>query len=429
MSSLLSQFPTLNKTVLTASNQSLKPKPASVKSSSKDVKPAAAVSKKAVKPKAASTATNSAIGAALSAKFGLSFGTIKSGVKRKAVDEPLETQQVVSSKVNQQVRVHDSDDDDDDDVSENNDFDDDLDLAALSKTPGFELDLDDDDDIELEKLLQAKPISSAPSSTLVSATRKNAAAKKGKIASVKAVNSAAAVVVFNDANVGKRDPSLGGAREWRTFMASDVSKLTAEPKPKPPMSAEDEELEKKDDENDRELLDLIRSSKLIEDFTASELTGRERRSYLEKKMIDLGAKKAPNAKAPFPMRLGMIRAEGERAAKRVQTAKDMGLYHSSLKTQILAGDDKERAMKLSKKGSGSSKKGGDLKALDGGVGRFRNGTLHIGKGAADVVSQMGGGKKGRGRMIGMGIKITGVSAGGGGKGGAKKGGKKFKKKR
>ncbi|KAI8829913.1 hypothetical protein BJ741DRAFT_370299 [Chytriomyces cf. hyalinus JEL632] len=425
MSSLLSQFPTLNKTVLTASNQSLKPKLASAKSSSKDVKPTPAVSKhaKTGKPKTASTTTNSAIGAALSAKFGLSFGNIKSGVKRKAVDEPGATEQVVSSKVDRKVRESD-----DDDVSENNDFDDDLDLAALSKTPGFELDLDDEDDIELEKLLQAKPISSAPSSISVSATRKNSA-KRGKLASVKAVNSAAAVVVFNDANVGKRDPSLGGAREWRTFMASDVSKLTAEPKPKPPMSAEDEELEKKDDENDRELMDLIRSSKLIEDFTASELTGRERRSYLEKKMIDLGAKKAPNAKAPFPMRLGMIRAEGERAAKRVQTAKDMGLYHSSLKTQILAGDDKEKAMKLSKKGSGGSKKGGDLKALDGGVGRFRNGTLHIGKGAADVVSQMGGGKKGRGRMIGMGIKITGVSGGGGGKGGAKKGGKKFKKKR
>ncbi|KAJ3231621.1 hypothetical protein HDU78_007603, partial [Chytriomyces hyalinus] len=321
MSSLLSQFPTLNKTVLTASNQSLKPKPASLKSSSTVVKPAAAVSKQAktVKPKTASTATNSAIGAALSAKFGLSFGTSKSGVKRKAVDEPVETDQVETSKVNQQVRVHDSDDDD---ASENNDFDDDLDLAALSKTPGFELDLDDDDDIELEKLLQAKPISATTSSISVSATRNNAA-KKGKLSSVKAVNSAAAVVVFNDANVGKRDPSLGGAREWRTFMASDVSKLTAEPKPKAPMSAEDEELEKKDDENDRELMDLIRSSKLIEDFTASELTGRERRSYLEKKMIDLGAKKAPNAKAPFPMRLGMIRAEGERAAKRVQTAKDM----------------------------------------------------------------------------------------------------------
>ncbi|KAI8832270.1 hypothetical protein BJ741DRAFT_614873 [Chytriomyces cf. hyalinus JEL632] len=426
MNLLLSQFPTLNKTVLTASNRSLKSKPASVKPSLKDVKPAAAVSKQAktVKPKTSSTTTNSAIGAALSAKFGLSFGNTKSGVKRKAVDEPVETEQVVSRKVNQQVRVHDSDDDDD--VSENNDFDDDLDLAALSKTPGFELDLDDEDDIELEKLLQAKPISATTSSISVSATRKNSA-KKGKLASLKAVNSAAAVVVFNDANVGKRDPSLGGAREWRTFMASDVSKLTAEPKPKAPMSAEDEELEKKDDENDRELMDLIRSSKLIEDFTASELTGRERRSYLEKKMIDLGAKKAPNAKAPFPMRLGMIRAEGERAAKRVQTAKDMGLYHSSLKTQILAGDDKEKAMKLSKKGSGGSKKGGDLKALDGGVGRFRNGTLHIGKGAADVVSQMGGGKKGRGRMIGMGIKITGVSAGG--KGGAKKGGKKFKKKR
>ncbi|KAJ3230345.1 hypothetical protein HDU78_008477, partial [Chytriomyces hyalinus] len=184
MSSLLSQFPTLNKTVLTASNQSLKPKPASVKSSSKDVKPAAAVSKKPVKPKAASTATNSAIGAALSAKFGLSFGTTKSGVKRKAVDEPVETQQVESSKVNHQVRVHDSDDDDD--ASENNDFDDDLDLAALSKTPGFELDLGNDDDIEL---LQAKPISSATtssSSISASATRKNAAAKKGKLASVKA---------------------------------------------------------------------------------------------------------------------------------------------------------------------------------------------------------------------------------------------------
>ncbi|KAJ3111864.1 hypothetical protein HK100_002536 [Physocladia obscura] len=131
---------------------------------------------------------------------------------------------------------------------------------------------------------------------------------------------------------------------------------------------------------------------------------------------------------PFPMRLAAIDTTTRREKARIEAAKESGDFHSSLKTMILSGGDKEKAKKIVAKNRKSGGGGKKRSGIDEGNGKFRGGTLHISKKAADVVSKMGAGQKGRGRSIGMGIKITGVSSGGGSVG-KKKGGKKFKKKR
>ncbi|KAI8619589.1 hypothetical protein BC830DRAFT_1103582 [Chytriomyces sp. MP71] len=422
MSSILAQFPTLAKLAATAPKTKTKP-PVSAGSA-------------AVK-KTKDRAATAAIEAALASKFSgikANSGKKTGAVKRKAAvleyevnaeEPPMSEFGVAPTKVPvaweercESGLVSDE---------ENNDeFDDDTDLMALAADGSA---ADEKEDAELDALFaHLKGNFAAKGGDAVSLI---VAGKKRKKVRKEAVNSADAVVVGFDPTVGKREARAGGARERRAFMTSDVSKLTAEPKPKAPVTEEEEKQEKEDDANDRDLMDLLKSSRLLEDFAASELTGKDRRKHLEQKLIDLGAKKLSNPKAPFPMRLGMQRAQEERQEKRVKTAKEMGLYHSSLRTQIMAGNDKEMAKKLAagkKKKSGVKK--GEVREIDAGVGRFKDGTLHIGKKADQVVAKMGGGVskkgvRGKGRSVGMGIKITGMAS----DGAKKKIGKKFKKKR
>jgi hypothetical protein len=138
---------------------------------------------------------------------------------------------------------------------------------------------------------------------------------------------------------------------------------------------------------------------------------------MEHKLVELGAKPSKKPKAPFPMRLGMIKAEEKRSQKRLQTAKDMGLYHSSLRNQILAGGDKAKVDEKKKKTGGGGKRG-DLKEVNGFVGRFSDGVLHVPKALIAPKKEAGPRRGGGG----------GLRKGGGGGSGGKKG-KKFKKKK
>ncbi|KAI8851244.1 hypothetical protein BC829DRAFT_129582 [Chytridium lagenaria] len=125
---------------------------------------------------------------------------------------------------------------------------------------------------------------------------------------------------------------------------------------------------REDDKNDKELMDLLKSSRLLEDFAASELTGKDRREYLEKKITEIGGKDLKKQKAAPPIRVGIIKAEKGRAQKRLQMAKDMGLYHSSLRSQILNGDEKPVQKKKVNKRSN--------RELTGSTGTFSGGVLH-----------------------------------------------------
>ncbi|KAJ3207447.1 ER degradation-enhancing alpha-mannosidase-like protein 2 [Dinochytrium kinnereticum] len=197
--------------------------------------------------------------------------------------------------------------------------------------------------------------------------------------------ASAKVVVFDDSSAAGKANGMS-SYEKRVFMSSDVSKLFNDGTKK--LSTEEEEQEKEDDNHDRELMDLIKSTRLLEEFTASELTGKDRRAFLEKKISDLGGKvvfyflfggliliiatqDSKKYRAPPPIRVGIIKAEKVRAQKRLQTAKDMGLYHSSLKSQILNGDEKPASIKKKKKKE---------RELGGSIGSFSNGVLHVPKG-------------------------------------------------
>ncbi|KAJ3245074.1 hypothetical protein HK104_007989, partial [Borealophlyctis nickersoniae] len=180
------------------------------------------------------------------------------------------------------------------------------------------------------------------------------------------------VVVFNDTSVGRQEAPRSKA-DWKAFMSSEIKKVSGEVKRRK-ITREEAQQDAEDDQHDRELMDLLKTTKLVEQYTSSELTGADRRKYLEKKVVELGGM-PEKRKAPLPMRIGMAKKEQERAAKRVQEAKDMGLYHSSLKTQIL-GSTGRAALddKVSKKRQARTNRG-----IDGGFGTFKNGTLFVGQ--------------------------------------------------
>ncbi|KNE66128.1 hypothetical protein AMAG_10380 [Allomyces macrogynus ATCC 38327] len=87
--------------------------------------------------------------------------------------------------------------------------------------------------------------------------------------------SAPVVVEFDEAALGGGS-TKASIHEYKKFMSSKVSKITAAPAPPPAMSKKEKEKEAELEEQDRELNDLIKTAKLIEEYAAEELTGRDR---------------------------------------------------------------------------------------------------------------------------------------------------------
>ncbi|KAJ3011140.1 UNVERIFIED_CONTAM: hypothetical protein HDU68_001812, partial [Siphonaria sp. JEL0065] len=52
---------------------------------------------------------------------------------------------------------------------------------------------------------------------------------------------------------------------------------------------------------------------------------------------------------PFPDLLKIIKAGEKRMEARLMTAKETGMYHAYMRTHIMAGGDKEKALKLAAK--------------------------------------------------------------------------------
>ncbi|KAJ3316650.1 hypothetical protein HDU76_001640 [Blyttiomyces sp. JEL0837] len=202
------------------------------------------------------------------------------------------------------------------------------------------------------------------------------------------------VVVFDQPST-KKTFDVINKRDKRAFMSSDVSKM--QPKATKPgdlkQTQEDIEQDREDDRLDRELMDLLNSSDLVDSLAASQLEGKERRDHVKQKLLDLGAKKE-KIKTPAPISVGLKKAKEKTALKRLQQAKDMGLYHSSLRTQIMGADAPAKP---------KAKKTGELKAS---IGSFRNGVLTVPKSYIAEVEKSrakpssrggrGGGTRGRG---------------------------------
>ena len=53
---------------------------------------------------------------------------------------------------------------------------------------------------------------------------------------------------------------------------------------------EDKEQDEQDDRDDKELLDILKTTKLVNNVTSSDLSGKDRRAFLQNRMVELGAK-------------------------------------------------------------------------------------------------------------------------------------------
>lgn len=141
-----------------------------------------------------------------------------------------------------------------------------------------------------------------------------------------------------------------------------------------------------------------------------EMTGKERRKHNMNKLETLGVKKSKAIQMPIQMRLGMDKKQKERDQKKLQEAKDIGIYDKSLK-HLYAAATKEKDRKPRDRGIGS------------GIGKMKGSTLVLSKTEIKRVERQGMKPKAGKRKQGGGGKGGGR---GGGKSGGKGGGKKGK---
>lgn len=117
--------------------------------------------------------------------------------------------------------------------------------------------------------------------------------------------------------------------------------VTVEEK-KPALTEKEKELEEENEQKDLELKELLATTRLLEEYQKEEMSGKERRKHMMGKLDDLGVKGGPKEKRALPMALGMQNKAKERDAKRLQDAKDLGIYDKSLKHLYVKQTKKKR---------------------------------------------------------------------------------------
>ncbi|KAJ3377028.1 hypothetical protein HDU92_008687 [Lobulomyces angularis] len=210
------------------------------------------------------------------------------------------------------------------------------------------------------------------------------------------------VVVHTDFKA-QNNTSGNISSNFRNFMSSKIKNVSGTKQKRQKLDDEDE-TEKEDRKNDRELKEMIANSKLIEEYTASELYGKDRRLYLKNKLAELGGRPETShaKKAPTRIRLGMEKKILEDAKKKLQEAKDMGLYHE--KTKHIYSDE------VLKKGKGNIKrKSWGEGGLKQNFGTFSNGVLKISKKEIEMNTSKRGGSKGKkGEMGNKALRAIGI---------------------
>ncbi|KAJ3303607.1 hypothetical protein HDV03_003684 [Kappamyces sp. JEL0829] len=206
------------------------------------------------------------------------------------------------------------------------------------------------------------------------------------------------VVVFDQSAAGQPAGSTKSKREWKAFMSSSI-KSVAGRKQTAVLTKQEEEQDRLDDQHDKELMDLLQTTQLVRDYgvlaaltlASSELSGKDRRKYIQARLVELGGKPAKLPKVSLPMHLGMIKAAQARVTKGVQDAKDLGTYTNSLKNELTG---KEQALRYQAASARTRPKVD--KGLIGSMGKIRkNGTMTVSKRLIESVEQ---GKSGKQRL-------------------------------
>ncbi|KAI8099709.1 uncharacterized protein BX664DRAFT_321940 [Halteromyces radiatus] len=210
-----------------------------------------------------------------------------------------------------------------------------------------------------------------------SSTSNNATTKKAT-----KTNKDPKVVVFDGSSLTKR-PTLESKAAKKAFLAgkaniSDLNTTTSDT-----VTKEDVEDDIENNKKDKELQELLATSKLLEEYQMEEMTSKERRKHMLGKLDTLGLKPASSEKRSLSMYIGMESKKKERQQQKLQEAKDTGLYDKSLKHLYVSTKKKER-----KRDPG----------ITNGIGRMKGAVLTISKQELGRIQRQGtkpraGGKK------------------------------------
>lgn len=190
------------------------------------------------------------------------------------------------------------------------------------------------------------------------------------------------VVVFND--TGVRSNVKKSKQDWKQFMSSKVSDINGKKKPAQKLTKAEIDQDKEDDMNDQELMNILETTKLVENYAAQELTGEEMRKYKKRKLVELGIKESKGPKAPFKQRLIMQQSAIHRKTKELEEAKNIGLYDPLIKNK----------WKLPTK----SKDNNRLRGINGHIGTYKNGILTLSKEQISNANKMESSSKSYGRI-------------------------------
>jgi Domain of unknown function (DUF4602) len=130
---------------------------------------------------------------------------------------------------------------------------------------------------------------------------------------------------------------------------------------------------------------LIQSTKLIEQYTASELTGRDRIKYQEAQLETLGVKLQKRPKTSLKIHEGMVKMAKKRVEAKVTEARNVGIYTKSIEAQFVKG---EQALRTTKAKNKKIDKG-----INGTVGKIKGGIMTVPKSIIAGVENKGGAKK------------------------------------
>ncbi|CEG84767.1 hypothetical protein RMATCC62417_18524 [Rhizopus microsporus] len=202
-------------------------------------------------------------------------------------------------------------------------------------------------------------------------------AKQKKTKTMEESKSNGPTVVVFDGSILERKPLFEAKSEKRRFLDSRVTLPDKPEQKQPAMTPQELEEEAENERHDVELKQLLATSKLLEELEREEMTSKERRRHTLQKLETLGAKPTPKEKMPLPLKLKVNEVHKRRNLEKLQEAKDLGIYHKSLKHLYVKTKPKKRDRDP---------------GITTGVGKMKGATLTLRKSDIQRIQRQGGKK-------------------------------------
>ncbi|KAF9580358.1 hypothetical protein BGW38_003035 [Lunasporangiospora selenospora] len=191
------------------------------------------------------------------------------------------------------------------------------------------------------KTLQKSTLDTTTTTTTTTTITKSTSTKsKNGAVITKKPRTAPEVVVFDGSKIGGGGASSSTSSSsssldfnFKKFMSSKIDKLDEVPPPmQTPMTDQEKQEEIENKRNDVELHSLIKASRLLEQYTADQLDGADRRRHQREQLVKLGIQKKSGNKIPYKVGIGMKDKQRERDVKELEEAEksrsDRGLKSS-----------------------------------------------------------------------------------------------------